>query len=68
MNKFLKWFFVESNYKWLYLCVFTFLGIMIYNDEMIGILFATLILVVATLGVTKHWIDLRKMEKNKKGS
>lgn len=60
-TSFTKWFWKISGYRSLYFIILIAVGISIYHNSLIGILFAALIATVATIGVLLHWRKLTKM-------
>lgn len=66
MKKFMKWFLMDSNVKWVVLAGLVFLSIMIYNGEMVGICAAIFVLLFTFVGVGKSWWDLKQLEKEGK--
>jgi hypothetical protein len=68
MNKFWTWILKESGYSWMYLALFTFLGLSIYDGTLIFILFVSGIILAGTAGVYSHYKTLKKLGKWDKDS
>lgn len=65
-NKLLKWFFKSSGYAVFYLAIIVFFGLGAFHDASWIMMFSALLFIVMTIGVTMHYLQLKKMGYFKK--